>query len=295
MPEAREPRAAARTSAPARLAALQRWLQAVLTDAGGVSGGLASSAAGDALGPQAARADAVVRDLPGLSATESLAVYAGMYAERLREALALDYPALAELLGAERFDALARAYVATHPSRSKTLNQYGRDFAAWLGARAFDDAAAAADLARLERAIVDVRTAPDAELLSPDALAGLAGDALTELRLELVPALRLLELAHPVEACYRAWRRGEAHGFPAPTRSCVAVYRHQLRVWRVELSSAQHALLSGLASGLPLGAAIEAAAEVAGPEALGELGSWFATWGREGFFRALVASPKPEA
>ena len=57
----------------------------------------------------------------GLVASGSLDVYANMYASRLHDALAEDYPKLRVALGDERFSALATEYLGAHPPRSFTL------------------------------------------------------------------------------------------------------------------------------------------------------------------------------
>src|SRR5205085_1788581 len=56
-----------------------------------------------------------------LGGAERLAIYARMYCGRLVEALREDFPRVAVVLGAERFDAVAHAYIAACPSAHPSL------------------------------------------------------------------------------------------------------------------------------------------------------------------------------
>jgi len=269
---------------------LQRWMQAVITHPDGVPGGLASADARAAIDLEPADVRAVVRDLPDVSAPESLAIYARMYRRRLIEALEVDYPALRHHLGRADFADLAGAFVDAHPSRFWTLNRFGRELPEYLALER--GPGFAAEVAALERTIGLVKLEQDAEVLTQDELLARPPEAWPELLLAPVPALRLCRFEYPVEAWYRAWRRDEAPETPAPAACFVAVYRHRDRTWRVELTREQHALLTGLAAGLPLGEAIEAAAaeEDVDLEALGaSLSGWFQKWSAEGFFQRLDA------
>ena len=59
-----------------------------------------------------------------------LGIYAGAYGARLIEALKANYPALAELLGEEDFEALGAAYVRAHDSPFFSIRYYGDALAA---------------------------------------------------------------------------------------------------------------------------------------------------------------------
>lgn len=77
-------------------------------------------------------------------------------------ALRAAYPVVERLVGAEFFAYSAQRFIATHPSRSANLEDYGADFAAFL--RAFEPAAGLpylADVATLESTIDAVARAPD--------------------------------------------------------------------------------------------------------------------------------------
>jgi len=101
------------------LSRFQEWMQAVIVHPGGADAGLRSRAARRHVVPS--ELGAVVHARGALSPVERLRIYASMYPLRTVEALRSDYPALAALLGEERFDALVREYVAAHPSARNAL------------------------------------------------------------------------------------------------------------------------------------------------------------------------------
>lgn len=102
--------------APAELAQLQRGLLALATGRGAHS----------------ARARAALAEIDGTDAHESVGVYLRMYALRMEREVAREFPATRVLLGGATFDRVARAYVAAHPSRSFTLEDYAADLPIFL-------------------------------------------------------------------------------------------------------------------------------------------------------------------
>jgi hypothetical protein len=167
---------------------------------------------------------AITRPSPGPSG--SLALYRRMYRLRLAREVAREYPATRALLGAERFGRLARAFVDAHPSRSFTLDGYAAALPRFLRRRC----PAAAELARLERALSDVRRA---ERRRAPAAAG-------ALRLAPAAGARLHGFSHDVERGYARWRAGHPPGPLRRRASWLALHRRgaeavPLRVRRVEL------------------------------------------------------------
>ena len=219
---------------------------------------------------------------------ERVAVYASMYFARLLEVLEEEFPALVHLLGHERAHQLLRAYVVAHPSRHYSLNALGKELEAFLRdeAESLDPRAFATELARLERALQDVFDAPESETLSPESLAAVPSDAWPRARLVPISALALLALEHPVNAWYQAFKDGAPYPPPPPAPSFLAVFRQDGRVWRMDLTKPQHALLTALTSGLALEPALASLAQDGHdlPTIAPELQGWFRTWATEGFF-----------
>jgi hypothetical protein len=267
------------------LGALERWMQEVLTHPDGPGAGAASSTARSAL---AATIPDVFLPSRELTSEERVGVYAEMYFARLIEVLEEEFSALVHLLGHERAHELFHAYVVAHPSRHYSLNVLGkkleafvRDEAGELESRAF-----AVELARLERAIQDVFDAPECTSLSADAITAVPNERWPCARLVPSPAFALFTFEHPVNAWYQAFKNDEPRPVPAPERTFLAVFRQDGRVWRMDLSPAQHALLAALANGHALEPAL---LELAGAghdlaTIAPQLQGWFRTWAAEGFF-----------
>jgi hypothetical protein len=170
------------------------------------------------------RLEEEVRTFGALTAAERLDLYANMYFVRLVEALRADFPCVALHLGDEAFEAQVAGYVRAHPSTHPSLDALGRHFEAHLRANADLDAEVA-DLAALENARAEVRTAADAEPVTKDALAALGPERFGAARLTLIPALRVLSLARDVGPL---WQRLEDAGASTGSgRPSTALGRNQ--------------------------------------------------------------------
>lgn len=228
----------------------------------------------DAITAESAPPDAEARLTKGphLEAHSRLGIYRQAYRSRLVECLSDDYPAVRHAIGADAFEELCAYYVARHPPQSFSLNWYGRHLAAVCREQPAHWAGFAADLARVEWAIVEVIHAADA-VVDLSALASLPSDAWGAVMLRPSPTLRLLSLSHPANAYYQAFREGRTASLPLAAPSFTVVHRDGMTVWRTDLSEAMHAVLQALAGGLPLERALES------PNAsAAEVGEWFQRW-----------------
>jgi hypothetical protein len=141
----------------------------------------------------------------GFAAEERLSIYRNNVAITLVGALRLTYPVVNKLVGPEFFDGVARAFIAGHPPRTAYLNEYGAEFADFLGL--FPPAAELAylpDVARLEWAVNLSLNAPDAPALDMAVLADLAESDHGRVRFVRHPAVRLLSVHYPADAIWRA-------------------------------------------------------------------------------------------
>jgi hypothetical protein len=85
-----------------------------------------------------------------------LGIYANAYGARLREALENDHPALGAYLGDELWEALCKGYIDAHPSRVRSLRDFGNTLPAYLAeAEQFRGHPQLAELARFERLLLD--------------------------------------------------------------------------------------------------------------------------------------------
>lgn len=147
----------------------------------------------------------LLSDAPPAPASVRLRVYADGYRWRLVEVLGHDFPALRASLGEDRFDALAEAYLAAHPSRHPSVRHVGQRFPRWLAQRD----ATSADLARLEWCQGAVFDAADAPARGIDDMAALPPEAWACLRLHMHPAVRRLRLRSNAIAVLAAHARGQ--------------------------------------------------------------------------------------
>jgi len=139
------------------------------------------------------------------AARAALEVYRGTCTGTLTHALRLTYPIVQRLVGEEFFEALVPLFVQVEWPDSADLEAYGRGFPDFL--QGFAPAASLPylpDVARLEWAVSRALHAPEMPPIAPAQLAGLAGEALAQLRLAPQPGFSLLQLAHPADAIWRA-------------------------------------------------------------------------------------------
>jgi hypothetical protein len=291
------------------LDAVQRWMQAVIMHPDGVSAGIASEAAREAIDVAPGDIEHVVERSRALSSVERLAVYANAYHARLVECLRAEFPILAQTLGEDAFSGFAFEYLQSYPSRSYTLARLGEHFARHLEETrpprdpkpvsggdpdAPDWADFLIDLARLEWTFSQVFDGPGVEgqpLLDADRLRAIPPEQWVDARLTCVPCLRVETFRFPVSEYFTAIRRGEQPAPPAPAPTFLAINRRAFIVRRHELTREQHMLLSSLLSGATVGEAIERAApndEAALPAFADRLRTWFARWSAEGFFLDVV-------
>lgn len=200
------------------------------------------------------RAEDVVAERRGLSASERLAVYTSGYVLRLLECMRADFPVLRGFVGDSVFDAFVKAYVITIPPASHSLYDLGADFPRFLeetkpktwaleaGISAMLDLPP--ELARIERARAEVLRArgteddpPPREPLSPFAVFNEGPMLVT------TPCLRLLEMKFPLVDFLKSSDLGERNEAPSPRTSLVAIGRSNYRLHVEELLDWQFAFL----------------------------------------------------
>jgi hypothetical protein len=145
-----------------------------------------------------------------IAPADRLGIYRNNAAATLVGALRIAYPAVEKLVGAEFFEGAARIFIAQHPPRTAYLNDYGSEFADFLGA--FPAAAELAylpDVARLEWAVSFALNVADVPALDPAALAALAASGHDRVRFVPHPSVRLLSLHYPVDVIWRAVLGGD--------------------------------------------------------------------------------------
>lgn len=280
------------------LAAFQRWMASVVSYPGTDSEALSAPAAQKELSPTAALE--FVKPSQTLTQLERLAIYRDMYVLRLIEVLETDFSTVAKFMGADEFAEFIKAYLQVHPSRSYNLNLLSDNVPAFIQTTTnlkfskdtpkIDRRAFLYDLARLELAIAQVFVANESPVLTADAIAQIAPESWENAKLKPVSALQLLAFRYPVNAYIQAVYDEEP--IPKLTRkdTYVVVYRHEYKVWRVELTQTAYSLLKDLVEGQSLGEAIAVAMGDSPRRAAAlqkRVFQWFQEWIADGLFQAV--------
>jgi len=281
------------------------------------------SIAASVMRPQGTAAGAAVRLIKPnarLTAHERLDIYHQQYWLRILGSLREDFPALAAALGEAKFERLARAYLAAHPSRSFTLRNLGRHLEAFVLRPAHrrltaPHTALAADLARFEWAQV---VAFDEGEIAPVTAEQLAGADPARLRLRLQPYLSVLRFAHPVDHFVLALQREDRNrteasqamaagkkksraskktpvkpSLPQPAATFLAIHRVDTLLFTKPLPIEAFRLLTALAEGRTIARACTIAFLVPKGRKLPDeevlrrgalLQEWFTTWAELGWF-----------
>lgn len=268
---------------------IQRWMQALITNPGGVRCGLRNPGDSRILPYTNENLEELVLPSKQLDAVERLSIYGNMYFSRLIEILAEEFPTVQHLFGTELFDEVVKDYVTRHPSTHYSLTRLGSKFPAYLADEADDipDREFAADVATVERAMEDVFDARRVEPIQFEDLTAIPIDRWGDVRLQTIPALRLLQLKYPVNTYISAVREDRHMDIPVAASAYVAVYRHNYRVWRIDLDAQRFTLLDALHRGKSLGSALDLCGSL--PETdpaslMDAVSGWFREWTSEGLF-----------
>jgi hypothetical protein len=266
---------ATRPHDPTSLGSLQAWFQRSILQEGS---------------PRARVAGRFVKPSSSLSALERVQIYRDAYRERLVECLIDDYPALEYALGSEVFAQLCREYIAAHPSRSPSLNFFGKRMAAFCRSReGWELRRFAGDLAALEWALVEVLHAKFEPSVTQEALSRLTSAAWVQARFVPSQAVRVVRSHYPVNSYLQAFRKDERPEIPAPRRAVTVVWRQDLTVWRRELDRLEANVLTRLLSGVPIARALRAIEGSAANRDPNPVAGWFRRWVSDGFFVGILS------
>jgi hypothetical protein len=204
-----------------KLADVQARFYALVTAPESVAATLAAA------GPDAVREiDDMVAGDARLSAVARLDIYANMYFFRIRDVLRDEYPKTVTALGDDGFHNLVTDYLAACPPDQPSLREAGARLPAFLalaGQAAARDRPWLAELARLERARLELIDADDAPAVALAELELIPPERFGALRLRLVPSHTLLENRFAIAP---RWRASEPETDPVPPAT------ETLLVWR---------------------------------------------------------------
>jgi hypothetical protein len=254
-----------------------------------------------------------IRPNDRLTAFERLEIYNRQYWFRLQSTFAEDFPALRAVIGEERFDALANAYLQAHPSRSFSLRNLGSKLLEWLSDNphwAGRRAELAIDVVRVEWACVEAFDNAEYQPLTLSEIAVLGLDSTVSLQ----PHIQLLELKYPADSLvlelHQRQRResreagarsdSDVNGSSSNTRirlrkkaTWLAIHRADLSVYYKNLSRPEYITLAALRDGRSLPEALEAGftgSRMPATNRVLAVREWFTYWAELGWIcQPLVA------
>lgn len=222
-----------------------------------------------------------------------LDIYGDGYALRLIECLQKDFPALAALMGDDAFAALARAYIAQHPSRHFSVRYVGARLAEFVRARADADAPLHADLAAFEWALMNAFDAPDTRVATVADMAAVAPTDWPLLRFACSPSLQRMALRSHAPTIWKAADRGEDPHAASAALSEVAtpwiVWRQELRVYFRSLTPAEAWALDATRADADFAELCEGLCEWHAPEAVAiQAAGMLKQWLTDGLIERLI-------
>jgi len=136
-----------------------------------------------------------IKDGARLDRDALLNVYRDAYVLRLHECLTVDFKAVLAVIGEDDFMALARDYVAAHPSTHPNVRWFGRQFPEFLKTHPLTaQRPAIAEMAAFEWALGLATDAADDEAMIVEDLAGLDGEQWAALSLSRRASVQRLTL-----------------------------------------------------------------------------------------------------
>jgi hypothetical protein len=212
--------------------------------------------------PAPLRTENVIRCNGGLRADRRIQIYVDAYFHRLLDCLKEDFPATLAVVQENVFNDLVRSYLVKYPPREPSIAYAGRYFAEFLhGHCILSRLPFLAELAQLERAILEVFLGQDCGTLSSSEMRTIAPECWPSFVVPTQPALQILVCKWKVSAIRRAVDNGTPWSEPTPEPTIVLVWRQDMQVYFRELETAEHAALKAASKGTTLATVCELLAE----------------------------------
>lgn len=229
---------------------------------------------------------------PAAHAARGLQVYAANAGALAERALAAAFPTLTQLVGAESFAGLARAFWRADPPLRGDIAQWGGALPAFVtAAPQLRQEPCLADVARLDWAVHLAEQADDGAGVATG-LAQLASTEPALLRLRLAAGTALVVSPYPVASIWLAHRSSAADRFAAVRAAFACGAGEQALVWR----DGHHAQVLGLdapaarfTQAVLSGASLDAALHLAGAHFAFE--PWLLAALQQGWLAAVDAQP----
>lgn len=195
------------------------------------------------------RLESMIQGDERLSAFDRIAIYADAYFYRLLDCLKEDFPATLAVAGEADFQDLVRSYLTEYPPSEPSIFHVGRHLAGYLQDHQLRERwPFLAELARLERTIIEVFHGPDAQTLTADEMRSVAPADWPGLILHTIPAFRILDCEWRVSEVLGAVGTGAECREPKSGPAFLLVWRQDTQVYYRELELSERAALE-VASG----------------------------------------------
>ncbi len=203
-----------------------------------------TGAHGAARSPEVGIPPHLIRGDERLSARQRIEIYADAYFYRLLHCLKEDFPATLAVVGESAFRDLVVSYLAEHPPTEPSVFYVGRHLAEFLQGHHLEECwPFLAELARLERVIIEVFHGPDAQALTADDMRSVAPADWHGLFIRTLPAFRMLYGEWRVGDVLRAVENGTEWREPKPGLVTLVVWRQGTQVYFRELEQPERAAL----------------------------------------------------
>jgi len=191
------------------------------------------------------------------SAPPLIAVYRNTAIKGATDALADNYPTVAQILGEQAFAAIAAAFVDRCPPDNPVLASYGAGFADWLEGHEFGQALPyLSGVAQIDRFQTESHLAAEAPILAPSMVEGLSAEQWSASTAVLHPATRFGWFTVPAPSIWLAHLEPTVEEIaPAWIAEGVLVTRRDGAVVAERIGAAQHRILFGLRLGETIGQA----------------------------------------
>lgn len=224
---------------PGNLNEVQGLLYRLITAREGVTGRLGVEFSGSAEG-----IEGIVRGDERLSAIERLDIYATAYFYRLLDCLKEDFPATLAVIGAENFRQLVAEYLAEFPPTQPSIFYAGRSLADFVRGHRFSERwPFVEDLARLERATIEVFHGPEATPLDAQAMRSVPPEQWPGVVLRRHPASTILDQTWKVTDVLRAVNEARDWSEPPKHACSVLVFRQDAQVYFREIDPVERRAL----------------------------------------------------
>jgi hypothetical protein len=218
------------------------------------------------------------------SALDHLEIYANAYFYRLLDVLKEEYPATLAVLGEDDFHNLVTGYLLEYPPTEPSVLYAGRYLADFLGGHPFRGRCEyIADLARLERTVLEVFHRADAPALDAESMRAVPVADWPNLEMRAHPTVAILDCEWPVNELLREVENKIEWREPAHTAVSIVVWRKGFEVYYRALERGERAALGLALEGTTFAMICEAlAAEYPGGDTPAAINRLLARWLADG-------------